>query len=284
MPSSLDQKLSHLTDLVAKLRSTKGCPWDIEQTHESLIPYLIDEAYELAEVLNENPKQDWKIKDELGDCLYQVIIHAQIASETGRFDLSDVIDSISQKIQRRHPHVFGGKGPWSKDEVMRQWDAIKQEEKRSQPMDLHPRPKDPYFKFERSWTSLQDSSAIGEKAKTFGFDWSSWEQVFEKVSEELLEVKEACEARTSNQNHVEEEIGDLLFAICQLARSRNIDAEKALKSANQKFRNRFQAMLNQLSLQLKNSEQNVPNSGLLAEFIKLSPEEKENLWRLIKIK
>ncbi len=274
----VDTLLSDLVGLVAKLRSPVGCPWDIEQTHESLIPYLIEEAYELAEVLQENPRQDWKISDELGDCLYQVVIHAQIASETGRFDMSDVIQKISQKIQRRHPHVFGGLGPWTKEKVLSEWGRIKQEEKKTQPVDLHPKQKDPFFKRELYWTALEDANEIGVKAEQYKFDWNRWQDVFEKVQEELLEVQEACEETEQDNQHLSEEIGDLLFAISQLARVKKINPEQALKSANQKFRKRFQAMIQKL----KERAPTKTDQELLETFKSLSQEEKESLWVSIK--
>lgn len=273
-----DSQLSELIDLVAQLRGKDGCPWDIEQTHESLIPYLIEEAYELAEVLRESPQQDWKISDELGDCLYQVVIHAQIARETGRFDMSDVIQKISQKLKRRHPHVFGGLGPWTKEKVLSEWGRIKQEEKKSQPVDLHPKTKDPFFKQEIYWTALEDANHIGVKAQGYKFDWSRWEDVLAKVHEELDEVEEACE--NTDMDHLTEEIGDLLFAISQLARVKKIDPEQALRSANQKFRLRFQAMIRKL----KEKEPEKTDPELVEIFKALSLEQKESLWVSIKSK
>ena len=276
--ANTNAQLSDLIELVAQLRGKNGCPWDIEQTHESLIPYLIEEAYELAEVLRENPRQDWKISDELGDCLYQVVIHAQIASETGRFDMSDVIEKISQKLKRRHPHVFGGLGPWPKEKVLSEWSRIKQEEKKLQPVDLHPKLKDPFFKQELYWTGLEDAHHIGVKAESYRFDWSSWEDVLKKVREELEEVQEACE--TTDHDHLTEEIGDLLFAISQLARVKKINPEHALKSANQKFRTRFQAMI----LKLKANDPQKSDQELIEVFKNLTSQQKEDLWTSIKSK
>lgn len=277
MTKNLDGKLAHLQKLVSQLRSPHGCPWDIEQTHQSLIPYLIEEAYELVEVLNENPKQDWKIKDELGDCLYQVVIHAQIASEEGRFDLGDVVQSISDKITRRHPHVFGGLGPWTKEQVLTEWDNIKRKEKQNQPVDLHPKIKDPYFEKELYWSGLEEAREIGIKAKEYRFDWDSWKDVMNKVQEELHEVQQVCETESMNPQRLEEEIGDLLFAAAQFARSLNVDPEKALQSANNKFRKRFSAMIQNLY-----SQNGTSPSKNLAEFKALSSAEKEQLWQQAK--
>lgn len=276
MSSNIDQRLSFAVQIVEKLRSKDGCPWDIEQTHQSLVPYLIEEAHELAEVLQELPQQDWKIKDELGDCLYQVLIHSQIASETGRFNIADVLHTLAEKLQRRHPHVFGGQGPWSKEEVLAQWQNIKQQEKQLQPVDLHPKIKDPYFKKNIAATALEDAHSIGVKAQQYRFDWSHWQDVLDKVVEELNEVKAVCSQTPLHTEHLQEEIGDLLFAICQLARVHNLDPEKALKDANQKFRNRFQAMIQELQMQIPEEKQ------ILEKFKSLTAEEKEELWRTIK--
>lgn len=211
------------------LRSPEGCAWDRKQTHTSLLPYLIEEAYEVVEAV-ESADSD-HIKEELGDLLCQVVFHCQIAKEAGRFDIDGSINSIADKLVHRHPHVFEENADLTPDQVRDQWEKIKVEkgEKKSV-LDGLP----------DSMPALTMAFRIGEKAAGVGFDWNRTDQVMAKLEEELEEIK--AEIANNDKERLAEEIGDLLFATASLARKSDIDPERALKNGLRKFRQRFERL------------------------------------------
>src|SRR6184192_4115598 len=237
MPDHRPQLTDHfakLCDIVGKLRSPGGCPWDREQTNESLLPALIEEAYETAEAAR--AQDDAHFREELGDLLLLVVMHAQIARETGRFDIEQVIEHVSEKLIRRHPHVFGSSEARDAVAVLKQWEAIKREEKNA---NLH------YFaSLPRALPALVRAQKVQSKAARVNFDWTALRDVMAKAEEELRETKEAI--RSQQQESIEEEIGDLLFAVVNLARKCKIDAETALQSATDKFVARFNRLEDEL--------------------------------------
>ncbi|MFW6120817.1 MAG: nucleoside triphosphate pyrophosphohydrolase [Petrotogales bacterium] len=216
-----------LIDVMKILRSENGCEWDKEQTHETLKPYMIEEAYELLEAIDN--KSDKELKEELGDLLLQVIFHAQIAKERSAFDIYDVIETLKDKLIRRHPHVFGDSEGYS----YKQWEEIKAEEKgKSMNSSIG--------KLNMALPALSLARRVQENAAGVGFDWTKIEDVVEKVHEELEELKEA--KKKNNKDEIDEELGDLLFAIVNLSRFMNIDPEVSLNKATKKFMNRFEAL------------------------------------------
>jgi len=226
-----------LCDIVAKLRAPDGCPWDREQTNESLVPALIEEVYEAAEAAR--TEDNAHFREELGDLLLLVVMHAQIARETGRFGIDEVIGQASNKLVRRHPHVFGTTKARDAGAVLKQWEAIKREEKDA---DLH------YLaSLPKALPALVRAQKAQSKAARVNFDWTALRDVIAKVEEELRETKQAIQSE--RQKMIEDEIGDLLFAVVNLARKCKIDAESALQSAIDKFVARF----NRLEDELKTS-------------------------------
>ena len=232
-PEVTDQFAS-LCDIVAKLRAPDGCPWDREQTNESLVPALIEEAYETAEAAR--AQDDAHFREELGDLLLLVVMHARIAHETGRFGIEEVIRQVSDKLIRRHPHVFGSSEARDAGAVLKQWEAIKREEKNA---DLH------YLaSLPKALPALVRAQKAQSKAARVNFDWTALRDVIAKVEEELGETKEAIQSE--RQEMIEDEIGDLLFAVVNLARKCKIDAENALQSATDKFVARFNRLEDEL--------------------------------------
>src|SRR5262245_382580 len=223
-----------LCEIVAKLRDPEGCPWDREQTNQSLLPALIEEAYETAEAAR--AQDDAHFREELGDLLLLVVMHAQIARETGRFGIADVIEKVSDKLIRRHPHVFGTSEARDAGAVLKQWEAIKREEKNA---DLH------YLAtLPKALPALVRAQKAQSKAARVNFDWTELRDVMAKVEEEIRETKEAIHSKQPET--IEEEIGDLLFAVVNLARKCKIDAETALQSATDKFVKRFNRLEDEL--------------------------------------
>jgi tetrapyrrole methylase family protein/MazG family protein len=252
----------------ARLRAPEGCPWDREQTHESLRTYLIEEAYEVLEAMESG--NDAKFAEEMGDLLLQIVFHSEIAREEGRFTVADVIREIHDKMIRRHPHVFGETRAKDSAEVLRNWEQIKAEERRALARKAGMGADGGTAKE----TSLLDGVARGlpatmegfqltRKAARIGFDWEDADGVFEKMGEETEELRTALQA--GEPGKTEEELGDLLFAAVNLARFLKVDPEIALKKANAKFSRRFRAM-----------EKLARASG--REFKNLPRDEMESLW------
>ena len=234
------QWFEKLVDVMARLRAPGGCPWDREQTHATLRTYLIEEAYEVLEALD--ARDDTKFPEELGDLLLQVLFHSQIASEQNRFDISDVIREIYEKMIRRHPHVFGEKHANDSAEVLRNWEIIKAEERRKKGIaapkkDAH---ESILHGVPTSLPALLQGFQLTRKAARVGFDWQNVDGVFDKLEEETHELRAALKAGKSAD--IEDELGDLLFVAVNLARYLKIDPEIALHQANKKFSTRFQQM------------------------------------------
>ena len=224
------KNLEELIDVVAKLRAPDGCPWDREQTHTSLRPNMLEEAYEAVDAIDENNMAH--LREELGDVLLQVLLHSQIASESNKFTLDDVAKELKEKLIHRHPHVFGTAKINNADDVLKTWDKLKSEEKteRKSTMDG----------LSRSQAALISAQKISKRAVKTGFEWPNEESLYDCVMSEIEEFKEA--EIEKDKNHMEEEMGDILFAIVNLARWNKIDAEQALLKANKKFEKRFRKM------------------------------------------
>ncbi|MBN2030027.1 nucleoside triphosphate pyrophosphohydrolase [bacterium] len=244
-----------LVNIMAKLRSPEGCPWDREQTHKSLKPYLIEEAYEVLETIEEEDADG--LKEELGDLLLQVIFHAQLAKEEGQFTILDVLKSINEKLINRHPHVFGQVQINTADEQRIHWENLKKEERKSSCLDGVP----------KQLPALLRANRIQQKASTVGFDWEEKDQVWDKVKEEIEELSTAFASK--DEKTIEEEFGDLLFSLVNLSRFIRVNPEDALNGAIDKFMDRFQ----KLEKSMEEDGQNLKDASL---------EEMDKIWNRIK--
>lgn len=263
-PNAEDLKdFSSLVTIVNTLRGPNGCPWDKEQTHRSLTQFAIEEVYELVCAIEQGHSDE--ILEELGDCLLQVVLHSEIARQEKEFTLEDVILKINSKMISRHPHVFGDERVSSSQEVLRNWDRLKKQEK----MDAE----EPHASFDvpLALPSLQRAQKIGQIVSRHQFDWRKVEQVFEVVREEFLELGEALtQSGDQAKSHIEHELGDLLFTLSQLARHLNLDAEQSLRQANCRFEKRYFTML-------ELARENGPNT-----WESLSEKAREDLWQKAK--
>ena len=239
-----------LVNIIARLRGPDGCPWDREQTHASLREALLEECYEVLEALDEGDMR--RLREELGDLIMQIVFHAQIASETGEFELGDVIRGINTKLVHRHPHVFGSLDVRDADEVLVNWEALKREERGSDTSMLEYVPK--------QLPALSYSQEIQNRVAQVGFDWEDVEGVIDKLVEEIGELREADDLRQRSQ-----EFGDLLFTLVNIARRLGVDSEVALREANKRFYRRFSYM-----------EEACRQRGL--SFGELSFDEQNTLW------
>lgn len=230
---SVGQRLEELIEIVSKLRGPDGCPWDKEQTSKSLLPFLIEEIYEVIESVDDD---DWETtKEELGDVLLHVVFQASIAKDKNRFDLNDSIKIVNEKLIRRHPHVFKNNKAGSVFKAQQNWEEAKhKEKKRESRLDGVP----------KNLPELIRAQRLQQKASYAGFDWDQVEQVWNKVYEEIEELKQA--QLENNKNEIQNEIGDVLFSIINLARFFDISADEALRLTNKKFINRFRYIENQL--------------------------------------
>lgn len=235
--------LTPLEDIIKTLRSPGGCPWDIVQTHKSLRRNLIEEVYEVIEAIDLENKD--LLCEELGDLLMQIVFHARMAEEAGYFSMQDVIDGITEKLIRRHPHVFGDVSVKDAGEVLVNWEAIKRAEKKDRKSVLDGVPKD--------LPALMASYKLQNKASKVGFDWPDIEPVWDKLTEEVRELEEATVEKSPE--HIAEEVGDVLFTMVNLARFLKIDPELALNAANRKFRRRFSYIENQVKANHQKWEQ-----------------------------
>ncbi len=251
-----------LLQIMRALRTPEtGCAWDLEQSFETIAPYTIEEAYEVNDAIERKDMTD--LADELGDLLLQVVFHAQIASDEGHFTINDVTQAISEKMVRRHPHVFGDETQRSSNEQTAAWETIKAEERANKTAE------DPsaLAGIASALPALMRSEKLQKRAARTGFDWTDPKDIFAKLDEEMGEVRDAVEE--ADAAHIEEEIGDLLFVAVNLARRLEIDPELSLRKANAKFERRFRGM------ETKAKAQNL-------DFASLSLEQQESLWQAVK--
>lgn len=258
--SETGKKLSFedLGKIMDQLLGEDGCPWDKEQTHESLKRYLIEESYEVLEAIDDNDPEG--LKEELGDVLLQIFFHSKLAEKAGTFTMEDITDTISRKLIRRHPHVFATTEVENAEEVTRNWDEIKNQEKLEKNISYESM----LDKVPKNLPSLLESLKIQEKVGKVGFDWDTIEEVAEKVREEEEELKEAIQI--GDQQKIEEEFGDLLFTLVSIGRFLNLDPEESLFKANNKFRRRFRYI-----------EENFRDKSL--EIAKKNRKSMEKLWK-----
>jgi tetrapyrrole methylase family protein/MazG family protein len=246
-----------LLDTMATLRGEQGCPWDKDQTHDSLKACLLEESYEVLDSIDQkNPQQ---LKEELGDLLLQVVFHTQIAQEAGEFQMNELLEALTDKLIRRHPHVFGEEKVEHPEEAIGHWEKIKSRERGPEQSILSGVPPE--------LPALLRAYRLGSKAARVGFDWSASEGVVEKIQEEVLELKDSL--GTAKPQAIEEELGDLLFSLAQLARFLKVNPEEALRKSSQKFQRRFQWM-----------ERKILPTG--RAFHELTVEEMEKLWEQAK--
>jgi len=235
-----------LIALQARLRAPNGCPWDREQTHDSLRTYLVEETYEVLDALDSGDAR--KFADELGDLLLQIVFHAELAAEAGKFDIADVIEQIYTKMVRRHPHVFGKVRAETSADVLKNWEQLKAEERaKSKASEAKaPEAKAPEASIldavPRSLPGLLEAHQLTRRAANVGFDWQDVKGIFDKLAEETTELKQLLASGDGRAEEIEEEVGDLLFVGVNLARFLGFDAEIALKKANRKFAGRFREM------------------------------------------
>ena len=232
------EALNHLINVVAKLRAPDGgCPWDLAQTPQTLIPYVIEEAYEVVHAIRSEDQE--AISEELGDLLLQVVLQAQIAHDYGHFSLEEVAQGITEKLIRRHPHVFGNLEVETSEEVRQNWEKIKAQEK-GETLEMTQLLSRKLERYQRSLPPLMASSKISVKAAKAGFEWENVEGVWEKFNEELTEFKESLES--DDKVHQQSELGDLLFTIINIARWYDLDASEALSGTNERFIQRLSKM------------------------------------------
>lgn len=256
-PADPSAETQSFIEIVATLRGPQGCPWDKEQTHQSLAPYAVEEVHELIEALESG--DDNKTKEELGDVLFQVVLHAQLASEREAFSFADVVKTVREKMIRRHPHVFGDVKAETPQKVVENWEALKRQEKSGAPQKNLDVPV--------TLPALQRAAKIGQRTHKLKFDWENAEQVWEKVREEMGELEEALDSE--KEEAIFHEIGDMLFSLAQLSRHLGRDPEQILREGNRRFESRFEKMM-----ELAHSR------GL--DWDRLSNDDKEQLWNSAK--
>ncbi|OHV81525.1 nucleoside triphosphate pyrophosphohydrolase [Rhizobium sp. LCM 4573] len=264
--------ISRLIEIMAALRTPgTGCPWDLEQDFSTIKPYTIEEAYEVADAIERNDMDD--LCEELGDLLLQVVFHARMAEEAGEFSFGDVVEAITRKMIRRHPHVFAVSDAATPDAVKVQWDAVKAEEKRERAERRAKRGITEDFKLgflgsvHRSQPALTEAVKLQSQAAKVGFDWSEAEPILDKIEEEIGELREAL--HSGSQDKVADELGDLIFALVNIGRHVKADPEEALRSTNTKFRRRF----NHIEKSLQQSNETLEAATL---------ERMEELWQAAK--
>src|SRR3979490_2880700 len=274
----MPKRFNDLVALRSRLRSPGGCPWDPEQTYVSVAPMLLQEAYEAFVALDgAGDGRPAALREELGDLLFQITFFARVAKERGEFNIDDVIDQVHEKMVRRHPHVFGDTKAGDSAEVLRNWEAIKAEEKRAAGKDSgKPETTSILDGISTKAPALMEAHQISTKVARVGFDWTQIKDIFEKLQEEVDELREAISTHADTNDetdhaHIREEIGDLLFVITNIARRLNVEPEAALKLSNRKFRRRFAHIETRLREQHR-------------KFDQTSLEELEELWQEAKTK
>jgi MazG family protein len=269
MPRTTGEKFERLVEIMATLRGPNGCPWDKEQDFNSLKPMLVEEVYEVLEAIENNDFDG--VAEELGDLLLHVVFHSCLGKEAGHFDINTVIDKISEKLIRRHPHVFGNETAGTAEEVIKNWEAIKAKEKEQKLKSRTPEQRSLLEGIPSKLPAIHEAHQISARAARVGFDWPDIEGIFDKLQEEVRELKEVISS-TSGDNRrerLEDEIGDIFFVIVNISRYLKIDSESALKRSNRKFKSRFQYMEAELARQGKTLDQT-------------SLKEMETLWQRAK--
>ncbi|MEQ1607975.1 MAG: nucleoside triphosphate pyrophosphohydrolase [Hyphomonadaceae bacterium] len=260
LPSSGDP-WRDLVTLMARLRTPgTGCPWDIEQTFDTIAPYTIEEAYEVADAIQKGDMSE--LKSELGDLLFQSVFHARMAEEAGHFGINDVVQSLVDKMVDRHPHVFGDKVIHNADAQTGAWEVMKAAERAKK---VKEGPVSALDGVALALPALMRAEKLTKRAGRVGFDWPSPEPVLEKLQEEIGELEEAIAAPVKDQAHIAEELGDMLFVVANLCRKLSVDPEEALRNANAKFVKRFSGM-----------EALARSRG--QDFARLTLDEQEALW------
>ena len=272
MPESNSENLAHrdappdpiaeAVAIMARLRGPDGCPWDREQTFDSIKRHTLEETYEVFDAIERRAWPD--LKDELGDLLLQVLFYAQMASEAGHFDIDDVAENLNAKLIRRHPHIFAGTEAADANAVLRNWEQIKQTEKKASASTQASMLDD----IPRSMPALMEAGKLGSRAAKVGFDWPNAEGLFDKLHEEIAELKAELDQTPNSTAAIEAELGDILFTAVNLARHLKVDPESALRATNAKFRRRFAAM-----------ESAAGNGAALAAS---TPDQLEILWNQAK--
>ncbi|MBO6583482.1 MAG: nucleoside triphosphate pyrophosphohydrolase [Hyphomonas sp.] len=262
--SPASEAMARLIDIMAKLRDKNtGCAWDVAQNFSTIAPYTIEEAYEVADAIQRADMDE--LKEELGDLLFQVVFHSQMAREAGAFEITDVVEAINAKMIRRHPHVFGDESSRTEDQQVAAWEVIKAQERAGKGQ-----PEDPASALDGvalALPALLRAEKLQKRAARVGFDWTEADDIFDKLAEETGEVREAIE--TGDPDKIEDELGDLLFVAANLSRRLNVDPEQALRRANAKFERRFRAM-----------EGLAEQDG--QDFAALDIDAQESLWQRVK--
>lgn len=262
------QSMQQLLDIMRALRDPdSGCPWDLQQNFQSLIPYTIEEAYEVADAIERNDLDD--IKSELGDLLFQIVFYSQLASEQHAFNFNDVAQSISDKLTRRHPHVFAGEKINNAQEQTKEWEKLKQQERKAK-AGKNLAGLSHLDDVSRTLPSLMRAEKLQKRAAREGFDWPDIKGVMAKVHEELDEVQQELDADIQEQAKLENEIGDLFFSCINLSRHAGVDAEQSLRKANLKFERRFREL-----------EKKASSKGF--QVNEMTTDELEQFWRKVKL-
>lgn len=255
------KEFDKLKEIIDKLRSPDGCPWDKKQTHNSLLSFLYEESNEVGDAIIKNDKDE--LKEELGDLLLQIMLHSKIADENNDFNIKNVIDVLNEKLVRRHPHVFSDKTAENSDEVIKLWESVKKEEK------INKKYQSILDKVPNNLSHIQRSYKLQKEASKVGFDWNNYNDIFNKIDEEIAELKQAL--KNNIESEIEHEIGDLFFALINLSRFLKIKPDVALAKVNIRFTERFQY------IEKKLKEQNL-------DIEKCTIDQLEKLWQEAKIK
>src|SRR5262245_35928615 len=252
---STGKRFEKLVEIMARLRGPDGCPWDKEQDFNTLKPMLVEEVYEVLEAID---LQDFDgVAEELGDLMLHIVFQAQLGKEAGTFDINIVIDKICEKLIRRHPHVFGSEEAGTADQVIQNWEAIKAKEKAAKLKNRTPEQRSLLEGIPSKLPAMHEAHQISSRAARVGFDWPDIEGIFDKLQEEVRELKEVISSGGDDKQRerLEDEIGDMLFVMVNIARYLKIDSESALKRSNRKFKTRFRYMEGELAKQGKSLEE-----------------------------
>ena len=263
----MSEKMNNLLTVMAQLRHPEhGCPWDLEQDYSSLVPHTLEEVHEVIECIEAGDLES--LQGELGDLLFQIVFYARLAEEQGHFSFDDVAGAIADKLVRRHPHVFANDSVTDSDHQTEKWEAIKAEERQQQAGENGSEKPGILAGVSRALPALVRAQKLQRRAARVGFDWPDTKGVYEKIQEELAELQEAAERQ--RREHIEEELGDLLFSCVNLSRHYEIDAETALRKASRKFETRFE----RIEAQLQQSGKDMQGQ---------TPEQLDNMWIAAKL-